>query len=79
MNKLSRISAARRNAEATLSKAQKRDSDLKIEQQRELEAMAQKTARLRALRLEKEAAEQAATTANPAPRARPKVRRSKHT
>jgi hypothetical protein len=80
MNKLpSRISAARRNAEAALSKIEKRESDFRLEQQRELEAMALKTERLRALRLAKEAADQSAAAAKPAPRARPKARRSKQT
>jgi hypothetical protein len=79
MSKLTpRVSAARRNAEALLSKTQKRDSDFKLEQQREHEAMMLKTARLRELRLAKEAAHQQATTVKPAvPRA--KVRRSKQT
>src|SRR5262249_29975940 len=48
MNKFpSRVSAARRNAEAVLSKTQKRESTLKIEQERERDAMVEKTARLR--------------------------------
>jgi len=55
-----RISAARRNAEALLSSAQKRESDFKLEQERAREAMALKTARLRELRLAKEAADRSA-------------------
>jgi len=80
MSKLpSRISSARRNAEALLGKAQKRDADFKLEQEREYEAMVSKTARLRELRLAKEAEERrTATPATRAPRhARP--RRSKQT
>ena len=41
----SRHSAARRNAEALLSKAQKREQSFKLEQERESEAVALKTAR----------------------------------
>jgi hypothetical protein len=80
MNKLpSRMSAARRNAEAALSKTEKRESEFRLEQRRELEAMALKTERLRALRLAKEAADQLAAAAKPTARARPKVRRAKQT
>jgi hypothetical protein len=80
MSKLpSRVSAARRNAEALLSKTQKRESDFKIEQEREHEAMMLKTARLRELRLAKEAEDK--KDAVPALRAArpPKPRRSKQT
>lgn len=74
-----RTSAARRNAEALLSKTQKREASFKLEQEREHEAMALKTARLRELRLAKEAAEsKAAASAPPQPRA-PKPRRSRQT
>ena len=78
-NPPSRISSARRNAEALLSKAQKRDSDFKLEQEREREALVLKTARLRELRLAKEAEDR--KTAVPTLRAaRPsKPRRSKQT
>jgi hypothetical protein len=72
-----RISAARRNAEALLGSVQKRESDLKLEQERVREAMAFKTARLRELRLAKEAADRSAVIAKPAARSQPKVRRSK--
>jgi len=72
-----RISAARRNAEAVLSSAQKRVSDFKLEQERAREAMALKTVRLRELRLAKEAADRSAVPTKPAARSRPKVRRSK--
>ena len=56
----SRISAARRNAEAMLNRSKKPDSTLKVEQEREHDAMVEKTARLRALRLAKEAADREA-------------------
>jgi len=71
-----RISSARRNAEALLSRAQKRELDFKLEQERAMEATALKTARLRELRLAKEAADRSAVPAK-AVRSRPKVRRSK--
>jgi hypothetical protein len=74
-----RVSAARHNAEALLTKAQKRESDFKIEQGREQEAMALKTARLRELRLAKEAADCSVVATKPASLSRPRVRRSKQT
>ena len=64
-----RISAARRNAEALLSRSKKQESTLKLEQEREHDAMVEKTARLRALRLAKEAADrEAAAVAAATPR-----------
>jgi hypothetical protein len=70
-----RISAARRNAEALLSRSKKQESTLKVEQEREYDAMLEKTARLRALRLAKEAADrEAAAVAAATPR--PKSRRA---
>ena len=51
----SRISARRRIAEALLNGEQKREQSFKLEQECEQEAIALKTARLRALRLAKEA------------------------
>lgn len=81
MNKFpSRLSAARRNAEALLQKTQKQETDFKAEQERERDALALKSARLRELRLAKEAAEQ--REAGPPPAASPKPRkprRSKQT
>jgi len=76
----SRASAARRNAEALLSKAQKREQTFKLDQEREHEAMMIKTARLRELRLAKEAEDEKLKVAAPpsAPRA-VKPRRSKQT
>jgi hypothetical protein len=70
-----RISAARRNAEALLSRSKKQESTLKLEQEREHDAMVEKTARLRALRLAKEASDREAAASSP-PSARPKSRRA---
>jgi hypothetical protein len=63
-----------------MSKTQKREASFKLEQERESEAIALKTARLRELRLAKEAAdrEQAPEAARSAPRAQ-KPRRSRQT
>ena len=72
-----RISSARRNAEALLSRAQKRGLEFKLEQERAMEAMALKTAQLRELRLAKEATDRSAVPEKPAAQSRPKVRRSK--
>jgi hypothetical protein len=75
----SRSSAARRNADALLGRTQKREASFKLDQEREYESMVLKTARLRELRLAKEAAEkEAAASAPPAPRPA-KPRRSKQT
>lgn len=75
----SRASSARRNAELLLGRAQKREASFKLEQEREHEAMMHKTARLRELRLAKEAAEKKAEASTP-PAPRPaKPRRSKQT
>jgi len=87
MNKaISRMSAARRSAETILSQSQKRQESFKREQQQANDAMAQKTARLRELRLAKEAADReaeaaaaAAAAAAPKPKKRAAVRRSKQT
>jgi hypothetical protein len=70
-----RISAARRNAEALLSRSKKQESTLKLEQEREHDAMVEKTARLRALRLAKEAADREAAASAP-PASRSKARRA---
>jgi hypothetical protein len=72
-----RISNARRNAETVLSSVQKRESDFKREQEHAREAMALKTARLRELRLAKEAADRSAIPKKRTSQSRPKVRRSK--
>jgi hypothetical protein len=78
------MSAARRNAESLLSQSRKRDSDLKHEQQLEYEAMVLQTAKLRELRLAKEAAERkleaaASPSKRPSKARAPKPRRSKQT
>jgi hypothetical protein len=74
------LSAARRNAETLLNRSMRRDSNLRQEQDRKTEAMADKTARLRELRLAKEAEEKlAAPAAAPAKPRRQKPRRSKQT
>jgi hypothetical protein len=76
----SRASSARRNAEALLGKAEKRESSFKLEQEREHDAMMLKTARLRELRLAKEAEEEKLqATASPSSPRPPKPRRSKQT
>jgi hypothetical protein len=76
----SRSSAARRNAEALLGRAQKREASFKLEQEREYEAMMHKTARLRELRLAKEAEDKKLQPATPPSAPRPsKPRRSKQT
>jgi hypothetical protein len=81
MSKLpTRVSAARRNAEALLSQKTKRETSLKLDQEREHQAMVQKTARLRELRLAKEAAErEAAPSVAPTNARRTKPRRSRQT
>jgi hypothetical protein len=57
---ISRMSAARRNAEAVMKPTNSHESNLKLEQEREREALSAKTERLRALRLAKEAADKEA-------------------
>ena len=84
MNKApSRISAARRNAETILNQSQQRQVSFKQDQERQRDAMMEKTLRLRELRLAKEAEEKAeAEAAAPASAAAPKARkprRSKQT
>jgi hypothetical protein len=77
MGKLSRMSAARRRAEMLLNQSQTRQESFRQEQRRAEQAMTEKTERLRALRLAKEAADK--ETAAPAPTSAPrsrKVRRS---
>jgi hypothetical protein len=75
----SRASSARRNAELLLGRAQKREASFRLEQEREYEAMTLKTARLRELRLAKEAAEQKTELSNPTVSRPLKPRRSKQT
>ncbi len=74
-----RVSAARRNAETLLNQSTKRASNLKQEQTREYDAMVLKTAKLRELRLAKEAADKEAAAAQPAPQRTPRSKRSTQT
>lgn len=65
------MSAARRNAEALLGKSQKRESTLQLDQER-AHSLSEKTAKLRALRLAKEAADlEAASQQAATPKRRP--------
>jgi hypothetical protein len=73
----SRMSAARRNAETILSKSQKRQESFKLEQKLAHDAMTKKTARLRELRLAKEAADKEAKAANPSATSAPKARKAR--
>ena len=54
------MSSARRSAVALLNQSKKREASFKLEQEHDYEAMVAKTARLRELRLAKEAADQEA-------------------
>ena len=58
-------SSARRSAEALLNQSKRREADFKWEQEREYAELVSKTARLRELRLAKEAAEAEATALVP--------------
>lgn len=60
----SRMSAARRRAEMVLNQSQTRQDTFRQEQKRAHDAMVEKTARLRDLRLAKEAADKEAEAAN---------------
>jgi hypothetical protein len=71
------MSAARRNAETILTQSRKRQESFKLEQKIATDAMAEKTARLRELRLAKEAADKEAEAAKPSKARKP--RRSKQT
>jgi hypothetical protein len=57
MGKSSRMSAARRRAEMFLNQNQTRQENFRQEERRAQQAMTEKTERLRALRLAKEAAD----------------------
>jgi hypothetical protein len=67
---LPRMSAARRNAEALMMQPKTPESSLKIEREREYEAMMSKTAHLRELRLAKEAADREAAALTPTSRSK---------
>ena len=66
------VPPARRSAETLLNQSKKRESSFKLEQEHEYEAMVSKTAHLCALRLAKEAADNAAAALTPV--SRPKAR-----
>jgi hypothetical protein len=70
-NVASRMTAARRNAEALMKPTATPEVRLKLQQEQEREAMAAKTARLRELRLARDAAEKEAA----GPTRKPKVKR----
>ena len=74
-----RMSAARRNAETPFGKSKPQGQNFKLDQEREAEAMSLKTARLRELRLAKEAADSAAKALVPPKAAARKPRKSKQT
>jgi len=66
--------AARRNAQAVWEKSQKRDEEIVKERDKARNAEASKVARLKELRLAKEAADrEAAAKAPPAPRRKPRA------
>ena len=71
------MSSARRNAEALLNQSKKPEASFKWEQEREYEAMVAKTARLRELRLAKEAADKEAAASTPVlrPKARHRIKK----
>jgi hypothetical protein len=72
VGKIYSSSSARRSAEALLNQSKRREADFKWEQERAYEAMVSKTARLRELRLAKEATDR--ETAALAPTSPPKKR-----
>lgn len=73
-----RISSARRNAENILNQSQRRQDSYKLEQKLAHDAMMQKTANLRELRLAKEAADaEVAAAAAPAAKKKSRSRRPK--
>ncbi|MGA9442825.1 MAG: hypothetical protein WBV18_05310 [Methyloceanibacter sp.] len=75
----SRMTAAKRSAEAIRSQSRQRHESFMRDQEREREATSVKTARLRELRLAKEAAEKKAAAMEPTPAKRTRTRRSKQT
>jgi hypothetical protein len=74
-----RMTAAKPSTALIRSQSQQRHDDLMRDQEREREATAQKTVRLRELRLAKEAAESEEAARKPAPAKRIRPRRSKQT
>ena len=75
----SHMSAARRNAETIMNQSRRRQESFQLEQKLAQDAMAQKSARLRELRLAKEAADKEAEAKAPATSNSRKTRRSKQT
>jgi hypothetical protein len=73
----SRISAARRRADAILDQSRNRQESYKLEQRLASDARAEKTARLRELRLAKEAADREAAAENQSVQAAPRARKSR--
>jgi hypothetical protein len=73
------MTAAKRSAEAIRSQSRQRHESFMRDQEREREATSVKTARLRELRLAKEAAEKKAAAMEPTPAKRTRTRRSKQT
>ena len=71
----SQVSAARRRADAILDQSRKRQESYKLEQSLASDARAEKTARLRELRLAKETADKDAATTDPTVIAGPKARK----
>lgn len=78
MGKSSRMSAARRRAEM-LNQNQTRQEGFRQDQRRAQQATAEKTERLRALRLAKEAADKETAASAPTPASRPRKVHSKQT
>ena len=75
-----RMTAAKRSAQAIRSQSRQRHESFMRDQEREREAVSVKTARLRELRLAKEAAdEKEAAAIEPTPVKRTRTRRSKQT
>jgi hypothetical protein len=69
MKSAERLDAPRRTAQSIADDRQKRDDDVKRHIQKERKALEEKVARLRALRLAKEAADTHPAEPAPAPRA----------
>jgi hypothetical protein len=75
MKSAERSDAPRRTAQSIADQRQKRDDDVKRQIEKERQTMEAKVARLRALRLAKEAADALAPEPAPAPR-KPRARRA---
>ncbi|HEV3174911.1 MAG TPA: hypothetical protein VGZ72_02935 [Stellaceae bacterium] len=75
MKSAERADAPRRTAQSIADDRQKRDDDVKRQIKKERQTLEEKVARLRALRLAKEAADALSAEAAPAPR-KPRARRA---